>query len=113
LIYKLDTSGNYIVLYTFNGGDDGEWPGSLVLDSADNVYGTTAEGGGNGCEGLGCGLVFKLGKTGTFTVMHRFKGTDGESPKGVILLSGTIYGTAALGGASNAGVVFSIEQKSK
>jgi uncharacterized repeat protein (TIGR03803 family) len=52
------------VLWNFNGAD-GEWPlsGSLILDSAGNLYGITLLGGssGTGCAlGQGCGVVFEV-----------------------------------------------------
>jgi uncharacterized repeat protein (TIGR03803 family) len=31
-----------------------------MMDSAGNLYGTTFEGGGAGCSGIGCGVVFKV-----------------------------------------------------
>jgi uncharacterized repeat protein (TIGR03803 family) len=48
-IFKL-TRGNggwtYTSLYDFTGGNDGSGPaGSLILDGAGNIYGTTSRGG--------------------------------------------------------------------
>src|ERR1700674_4271482 len=44
------------VLYTFTGGNDGRYPnGGVILDSAGNLYGTTARAGQNGD-----GTVFEL-----------------------------------------------------
>src|SRR5271165_4002012 len=42
-VFKLDTSGNETVVYSFTGGTtDGCFPqGGLVLDAAGNLYGTT------------------------------------------------------------------------
>jgi uncharacterized repeat protein (TIGR03803 family) len=60
-IFKVDPSGNETVLHTFIGGADGAYPqGGLIKDPAGNFYGTTEEGGGTGCENLGCGMVFEL-----------------------------------------------------
>jgi uncharacterized repeat protein (TIGR03803 family) len=55
-------SGVESVLYTFRGQADGAEPqGSLVTDSAGNLYGTTSYGGDLNCQPpLGCGVVFKL-----------------------------------------------------
>jgi uncharacterized repeat protein (TIGR03803 family) len=56
VVYKLDPSGNYGVLYNFTGGADGGTPyAGLIRDSAGNLYGTTYYGGKSGT-----GVVFKL-----------------------------------------------------
>jgi uncharacterized repeat protein (TIGR03803 family) len=57
VVYKLDSSANFSVLYSFTGGADGGWPqnGGLIRDSAGNLYGVTT-GGGN----AGYGVVFKI-----------------------------------------------------
>jgi uncharacterized repeat protein (TIGR03803 family) len=49
---------NFSVLHTFEGGgDDGLEPyGTLIFDKKGNLYGTTAGGGCNGCDGT----VFKI-----------------------------------------------------
>ena len=47
------------VLYSFTGGTDGAYPNGITRDSAGNLYGTTAAGG-SGCQGDGCGVVFRL-----------------------------------------------------
>jgi uncharacterized repeat protein (TIGR03803 family) len=58
-VYELvpsEGSWNYSQLYAFTGGTDGLYSFSnLVLDSAGNLYGTTAYGGANGS-----GAVFKV-----------------------------------------------------
>jgi uncharacterized repeat protein (TIGR03803 family) len=50
----------------------------------------------------------------TYTVVHRFKGppTDGAGPKGHVIgdSAGNLYGTTCCGGASDAGVVFKLNQ---
>jgi uncharacterized repeat protein (TIGR03803 family) len=51
----------YKELYDFTGAADGGNPlGGLVLDSAGNLYGTTAYDGSGGCGGSGCGVVFEF-----------------------------------------------------
>jgi uncharacterized repeat protein (TIGR03803 family) len=64
VVFKIDTSGNETVLYSFTGGADGGYPFSagLILDSAGNLYGTA--GGGSGF-----GVVFKLDPTEHETVL--------------------------------------------
>jgi uncharacterized repeat protein (TIGR03803 family) len=109
------------VLYSFcsvSGCTDGAVPlfGSLVFDSAGNLYGTTA-GGGNvdKCDGKGCGTVFQLapganGHSWTHTVLYRFSGKDGAYPCGLIFdPSGNLYGTTQAGGSHNAGTVYQLK----
>ena len=45
----------FTLLYSFTGGSDGNYPNSLISDSAGNLYGT-ASGGGSGTGGV----VFEL-----------------------------------------------------
>jgi uncharacterized repeat protein (TIGR03803 family) len=46
----------------------------------------------------------------TYTVLHTFTGTDGESPLGLVRDSaGNLYGVTQLGGASGQGVVFKLD----
>ncbi len=52
---------NQILLHSFNGGEDGSRTDvGVTLDSQGNVYGTAYAGGGTGCGGSGCGVVFKV-----------------------------------------------------
>ena len=77
-------------------------------DSAGNLYGTTAGGGGP----AGLGVVFKVTAAGNETVLHTFTGgADGGSPYAGVVLGpeGNLYGTTTSGGQTNAGVAFKIE----
>jgi len=113
VIYKIDRSGNFTVLYSFTGGADGGNPqAGLIRGAAGNLYGTTQVGGDNGCNGPdpGCGVVFKLDPSGTESVLHAFSdGTDGGAPAGTLTMDahGNLYGTAS-GGGKGFGVVFKI-----
>ena len=107
-VFKLDTSGKATVLHIFTGGTtDGCYPyGGLLRDEAGNLYGTTLEGGGTGCYGDGCGVVFKLDTNGTETVLHSFAGypSDGAFPDFTSLLmdkKGNLYGVTSEGGSSS------------
>jgi uncharacterized repeat protein (TIGR03803 family) len=97
------------------GGTDGFGPGGgVVFDKNGNIYGTTPDGGSlTGCNGSGCGVVYKLStvKGGTWkeTVIHRFTGgNDGSTGSlGLLLVrGGNLYGVAELGGAHGDGTVF-------
>ncbi|MBD5654155.1 MAG: hypothetical protein IAI50_03115, partial [Candidatus Eremiobacteraeota bacterium] len=70
-------------------------------------YGTTNDGGGSGCGGNGCGVVYKLAPSGssyTESVLYAFSGgTDGALPLFGSLIadnSGSLYGTTQYGGTS-------------
>ena len=105
-VFKLDTTGEETVLYSFTGGTDGGYPvGGLLRDSAGNLYGTTVDGGeGSGCYYGGCGTVFKVDRTGKETVLHSFSvGTEGQYPvKGLVRdAAGNLYGITNQGGKSS------------
>jgi uncharacterized repeat protein (TIGR03803 family) len=113
--FKLAPDGNETVLYAFRGGSDGAYPYSdLIADAAGNVYGTTSQGGGAGCQnGEGCGTVFKVMPDGSETVLYTFTGgSDGASPITGLTVDGqgNLYGTTPNGGKSGCidgcGVVF-------
>jgi uncharacterized repeat protein (TIGR03803 family) len=112
-VFKLkpatDGSWTESKLYTFRGGKDGGLPYSrLVLDSADNLYGTTFEGGNlAACTGSGCGVVFELlpASSGNWKerVLYAFQsGSDGAFPEAGVVFDrkGNLYGTTAAGGGS-------------
>jgi uncharacterized repeat protein (TIGR03803 family) len=60
-VFKLDTTGAFSVLYSFNGSTDGVGPvDNPILDSTGTVlYGTSSQGGNKGCI-FGCGTVWML-----------------------------------------------------
>src|ERR1700727_1066473 len=101
-------------IFDFNSNSVGLYPnGSLVFDSAGNLYGTAGGGGSCSVQSYGCGLVFELSPSSsgwTETILHVFSGTDGNSPAaGVVFDSnGNLYGTTYSGGAYNKGVVFEL-----
>jgi uncharacterized repeat protein (TIGR03803 family) len=115
VVYKLDATGHYTVLYTFTGGADGGNPYAGVIgDGAGNLYGTTASGGITAnCPYLGCGVVFKLDAAGHETVLHSFmRGGDGESPQTGVVRDrfGNLYGTTYGGGITGIwGTVFKVD----
>jgi uncharacterized repeat protein (TIGR03803 family) len=112
-VFKLDPTGKLTLLHSFAGTPDGENPyAGLVGDSAGNGYGTTKYGGAAG----GFGTVFKLDRTGKFTLLHSFAGTpDGENPVAGLVTdpAGNIYGTTFYGGTFGYGSVFEIDTTGK
>ncbi|HZQ25292.1 MAG TPA: choice-of-anchor tandem repeat GloVer-containing protein [Terriglobales bacterium] len=118
VVFKLDPSGNEAVLHRFTGGPDGANPrAGLVRDGAGNLFGTTQLGGDTTCLQGGCGVVFKLDRSGHETILHSFTGgTDGAESYGALFRDrgGNLYGATFIGGnaACNApygcGVLFKI-----
>src|ERR1700689_1557565 len=88
------------VLHTFHGKDGAAPTGTLVRDSAGNIYGTTSGGGAGGCDGYGCGTVFKMTKEGKEVWLYSFKGTNQIDPSAGLLrdANGNLYGTTENGG---------------
>jgi uncharacterized repeat protein (TIGR03803 family) len=94
------------VLHSFGGNPAQNPVTGLVLDSANNLYGTTVDNPFNDN-----GSVFKLNLvTGAFTVLHIFTGADGASVSGPLVLdsAGNLYGTTGGGGVSGSGIVYEI-----
>jgi uncharacterized repeat protein (TIGR03803 family) len=100
-IFQLDpVTGTFTVLDSTAGSG-----ATLALDAAGNIYGTTEFGGitGGVCGNSGCGTVFKLDTTLTYTVLYSFtgQGNDGLNPLGGVVLdaAGNLWGTTSNGGA--------------
>jgi len=114
-VFMLDTTGKETVLYSFSGGADGGYPyyGHLIRDAAGNLYGATFEGGSKACP-AGCGVVFRLDKTGKETVLYSFTGgtSDGQFPFAGLVAdaAGNLYGTTYLGGAFGSGTLFKLDK---
>jgi uncharacterized repeat protein (TIGR03803 family) len=119
-VFKLEPSGTLVVLHNFTGGSDGYWPnGSVIRDTAGNLYGTTVSGGDvAACPG--CGVVFKIDAGGAFSVIHSFEGGEnGLVPWGGLTIdaAGNLYGTTEYGGrycgqgCPGNGVVFKLTRK--
>jgi len=105
---------NYSLIHNFPEYGGGP-AGSLVMDTAGNLYGTTVTGGGNpygNCSTYGCGTIFKLSPASgdwTYTELYDFTGgDDGGAPYSNLIIdaAGNLYGTASIGGQSGKGVVF-------
>ncbi len=95
------------VIYSFTGALDGGQPvGGLIVDSAGNLYGTTANGGDSLCE---CGVVFELSPSAgswTYRLLHIFGGaSDGYWPQNSLIMdaAGNLYGTTSDGGPGGSG----------
>lgn len=83
------------VLHTFQ-YSDGEFPnGSLLIDRANNLYGTSIRGGA-----VDCGVAYSLAPNGTENVLYSFNGGDGCYVSSGLTRDeeGTFYGTTSEGG---------------
>jgi len=106
-------------LYSFTNGADGggPFPSAGLIVSGNTLYGTASDGGTNGN-----GTVFAVNTDGTgFRTLHTFSellpnadepyatNTDGADPfGGLVLVGGTLYGTAGYGGTNGDGTVFAV-----
>jgi len=108
VVYKLDATGRETVLHNFTGGADGAQPyGSVVLDPSGNLYGTAYSGGASER-----GVIYRVAASGVFAVLHSFTGvSDGQAPYAGLTrdIAGNLYGTTRYGGASNAGVIYKLD----
>jgi uncharacterized repeat protein (TIGR03803 family) len=119
-VFKLDASGKEKVLFSFTGGSGGERPYGSLIRNGGNLYGTASFGGDLSCNApFGCGIVFKLDKTGKKKVLHRFTGgRDGAFPYAGLIRdsAGNLYGTTEGGlgnGVSSYGTVFKLDETGK
>lgn len=113
-VFEINSSGKEGVLYTFTGfPTDGMLPSAgLIQDTSGNFYGTTFYGGTSGA-----GIVFKIDKNGTETILYTFCAqincADGVNPQGTLVLdsSGNLYGTTSAGGdpISSSGTIFKLD----
>lgn len=116
-VYRISTSGQEKVIYTFAPPPDGRYSTSELLYHDGLLFGTTQSGGYAGCyNSLYCGTVFGITLSGTEKVLYPFRGgeKDGFWPyKGLTLLKDRLYGTTSRGGASGAGTVFGMSESGK
>ncbi len=117
-IFELSTNGeNFATLRTFSGAPDGETPDCGLTLFNGLMYGATAKGG---THGDGC--IFRLNMDGSgYTNIYNFTAGnydpnsgyytnfDGDGPRGVLLLlNGSLFGTAGIGGSNDFGTVFKL-----
>jgi uncharacterized repeat protein (TIGR03803 family) len=116
-VFTITPGGTLTTLHKFD-RTHGSYPEApLVADANGSLYGTTDEGGGQGCHvSDGCGTVFKITSTGAFTMLYRFDGPHGAEPAtGALILGtdGSLYGTTFSGGGNGSGTVFRISTSGK
>jgi len=106
-IYRVSLSGNFTLLHSFDGTNDGAVPIAGLIQGVDgNFYGTTLQGGA-----FNEGTVFEIQPSGAFTTLYSFTGAaDGAEPWGGLIQAtdGNLYGTTQEGGTYGDGTVFQI-----
>ncbi len=112
-VFKVTKSGAEKLLHSFAGGTaDGANPlyTGLLMDPKGNLYGVTSQGGSQNS-----GVVYKLSKSGTLTLLHSFTGgtTDGCSAHGTPTMDkeGNLYGTTSRCGFGSHGIVWKVSKK--
>jgi uncharacterized repeat protein (TIGR03803 family) len=109
-LFKVDSNGVETVLHEFGGTGDGTQPrGTLVLDEAGNLYGTTAAGGA-----FNFGTVYAVdSSTGVETILYSFTGSGGDGAEGSAGLvrdsAGNLYGLTGSGGSHYLGTAFKLD----
>lgn len=112
-VFKVKPNGKETVLHSFTGdASDGSYPylTSLIIDAKGILYGVAQDGGAGNL-----GVVYKLSKSGTLTVLHSFAGgtTDGCYPLGSPAMDkkGNLYGTTYdCGSSSYMGTVWKVSK---
>jgi uncharacterized repeat protein (TIGR03803 family) len=103
VVYALTESSqgmwNEKVIHQFTGTNGSDPQGSLMMDAAGNLYGTTQTGGSKGF-----GIVFKLTKTGSgwkSSALRAFTDANGDGAipnTELVMMNGNLYGTTDSGG---------------
>lgn len=108
--YGFDSRYGYTILHIFAAGNDGAFPASGLTPVNDKLYGTAYSGGGGGCDGIGCGVIFKTSLSGKTTVVHEFDQASRANSAGpmatLLLYRGNLYGTTLGIGYAQYGTVF-------
>ncbi len=116
-VFKVDSAGNETVLHNFGQiTTDGASPmfGSLIRDSAGNLYGTTSFGGT-----YDSGTIFRLSASGKETVLSFAGGAKGGFPYAGLTpdTAGNVYGTTYYRGTGcppyGCGTVFKVSSTGK
>lgn len=108
-IFRLDPGDDsYTILKMLNQATDGGAITDALIEGDDGkLYGTCAYGGVNDAGTLFCYDI----SASTYTKLHDFNGTDGETPYGALCQAGngSLYGMTFEGGSSDKGVFYRIE----
>lgn len=106
-IFKISASGDFHLLYSFSGNNDGADPSALTVGNDGCFYGVC----GTANSGNYAGTVFRITPSGVLTTLYSFDGTNnGGAPTAPLILGsdGKLYGTTEYGGDNSYGTVFQI-----
>jgi uncharacterized repeat protein (TIGR03803 family) len=105
-VFRLSSQSDLVYEHDFEGGADGGYPATAPIQSeAGDFYGTTA-----GSAKAYAGTVYKIAKSGEYSVLHLFTTTDGSGPVAPLVQGsdGYFYGTTVGGGQYRLGTIFRI-----
>jgi uncharacterized repeat protein (TIGR03803 family) len=105
-VFALSPQPDLVYERDFEGGADGAYPLSAPIQSeAGDFYGTAA-----GSAKAYAGTVYKIAKSGKYSVLHLFTTTDGSGPVAPLVqgTDGYFYGTTGAGGQYGMGTIFRI-----
>ncbi len=111
-IFRMDTTGNFTVLHRFDSYfSDGGRPRSGLIEGRDGFLYGTASSGGQPVTASRYGVVYRMDKAGTVTVLHTFTGPDGREPWAALAqgADGQLYGSTVVGGGFGLGVLFRVD----
>jgi uncharacterized repeat protein (TIGR03803 family) len=112
-VFKLSTKGVITVLHEFDAHSmtDGLQPvAGLVAATDGNFYGATTYGAPGGSALYGA--LFKITKSGTYSVLHLFDQTHGATQDATSMqhTNGILYGLPGTGGVASGGVFYSLAE---
>ncbi len=109
-IFRMSHSGKFKLIFAFlgNTNSEGEAPQGSLMETPDGAfYGVMGLGGAHGL-----GTIYKVSRTGEFTVVHHFAGKplDGSIPRAGLIdgHDGYYYGTTSFGGTFDNGTVYRV-----
>lgn len=110
-IFRLDAAGNLTTLFAFGPySADGWAPVTNPIEGRDGfLYGTTPRGGSAPAGSYG--VVYRISRSGSLSVLHSFSGADGIAPSAALLQAydGLLYGSTVVGGAYGLGTLFKLD----
>src|SRR5829696_2031853 len=106
IVWRANPDGGFTSSDIFERATDGEFLTCPVESRDGALYGMAHSTPG----GAGYGTIFRMLRDGTFTIIHRFDGTDGAHPTSALIEGpdGHLYGTSADGGEFGAGTLFRV-----